>query len=44
MDILEHDRILVNLKPKCEPQLGRRGLYAGTGGDTDARSKNMSLL
>ncbi|TFY96997.1 DUF4910 domain-containing protein [Ramlibacter rhizophilus] len=33
-DVLEHDGRYVNLQPKCEPQLGRRGLYASTGGSS----------
>lgn len=32
IEILEHDDLYVNLNPKCEPQLGRRGLYASKGG------------
>jgi aminopeptidase-like protein len=27
LDVLENDRTYVNQNPKCEPQLGRRGLY-----------------
>jgi aminopeptidase-like protein len=30
-DILETNGSYVNLSPKCEPQLGRRGLYASVG-------------
>jgi aminopeptidase-like protein len=36
--VLEHDRRRQNLNPKCEPQLGRRGLYrpiGGQGADVD---------
>jgi aminopeptidase-like protein len=32
LDLLEADQRYVNLAPKGEPQLGRRGLYRGTGG------------
>jgi aminopeptidase-like protein len=32
IEILEHDNAYVNLYPKCEPQLGRRGLYDSKGG------------
>jgi aminopeptidase-like protein len=32
-DVLEHDRVYVNQNPKCEPQLGRRGLYREIGAD-----------
>ena len=31
LDTLERNRTYLNLKPKCEPQLGRRGLYSGPG-------------
>jgi aminopeptidase-like protein len=32
VEIIENDRRFVNLNPRCEPQLGRRGLYSVTGG------------
>ena len=32
LDVLEQDRTFVNLSPKGEPQLGKRGLYRATGG------------
>jgi aminopeptidase-like protein len=34
-DVLEGNRTYVNLSPKGEPQLGRRGLYRSLGGTTD---------
>ena len=43
VEILEHDRVFINLNPKCEPQLGRRGLYRNTGGTSPADFE-MSLL
>jgi aminopeptidase-like protein len=33
VDVLEHEARYLNLSPKCEPQLGRRGLYRATGGE-----------
>jgi aminopeptidase-like protein len=42
--IIEKDRIYVNLNPKCEPQLGRRGLYAAVGGHKDAPAQQMAML
>ena len=33
LDVLEHDRVYVNQSPRCEPQLGRRGLYREVGAD-----------
>ena len=44
IEILEHDRVLVNTRPKCEPALGKRGLYAGMGGDKTAAESNMAML
>ena len=32
VDVLEGDRRYLNLNPKCEPQLGKRGLYRQVGG------------
>ena len=43
IEILEHDRAYINLSPKCEPQLGRRGLYRNTGG-TSPKDFEMGLL
>jgi aminopeptidase-like protein len=43
-DVLEHDRTYVNLNPKCEPQLGKRGLYATMGGTTEGRARELALL
>jgi aminopeptidase-like protein len=43
VEVLEHDRVFINLNPKCEPQLGRRGLYGNTGG-TSPKDFEMSLL
>lgn len=44
LDILEGDRTMLNLSPKGEPQLGRRGLYSGYGAGKDAMEWNMSVL
>ena len=32
VEVIENDRRFQNLNPRCEPQLGRRGLYSVTGG------------
>jgi aminopeptidase-like protein len=42
--ILEGDALPRSTMPKCEPQLGRRGLYSSIGGDKDAPARNMALL
>jgi len=41
--LLERDRRCVNLSPKGEPQLGKRGLYRSTGG-TGVDARHMALL
>jgi aminopeptidase-like protein len=43
IEILEHDATYVNLNPKGEPQLGRRGLYKNKGGTSPADFE-MALL
>jgi len=43
VDVLEHDRVHVNLLPKGEPQLGKRGLYRGLGG-ADPGTQQLALL
>jgi aminopeptidase-like protein len=42
--ILESNRTYLNRMPKCEPQLGKRGLYQMIGGSSDAKSKEGALL
>ena len=44
VDVLEHNVRYVNLSPKCEPQLGRRGLYRSLGGEMDAASRELAML
>ena len=44
IDVLEHNRAYVNLNPKCEPQLGKRGLYSSVGASAGSRLKEMALL
>jgi len=44
LDILERDRKMLNLAPKGEPQLGRRGLYSGYGSGKEAMARNMAVL
>jgi aminopeptidase-like protein len=43
-DVLEHNGRYVNTNPKCEPQLGRRGLYRSLGGELDAASRELAML
>lgn len=44
LDTLEENRFYINTNPKCEPQLGRRGLLNGLGGQKDAGTFQMALL
>ncbi len=44
VEMVETDCRPRSVLPFCEPQLGRRGLYAPVGGDRDAPAKNMALL
>jgi aminopeptidase-like protein len=44
LQVLENNRIYLNLNPKCEPQLGKRGLYRLMGGDRETGFDQMSLL
>jgi aminopeptidase-like protein len=43
-DILEHNETYLNQNPKCEPQLGRRGLYRDVAGQQESKAFEMSLL
>jgi aminopeptidase-like protein len=44
IQIFEENCRYLNLKPKCEPQLGRRGLYRQTGGIKGETSNEMAIL
>ncbi len=44
IDVLENNRTYLNLNPKCEPQLGKRGLYGNVGATSEAKLKEMALL
>jgi aminopeptidase-like protein len=44
LEILESNRAYVNRYPKCEPQLGKRGLYQTLGGQTQNKLDQMALL
>jgi aminopeptidase-like protein len=43
-EVLEANRIYRNLNPKCEPQLGRRGLYSSIGGRQDTKALELAML
>jgi len=42
--LLENDRSYVNQNPRCEPQLGRRGLYRAMGGHRDEKLQETAML
>lgn len=42
--VLEGERVYVNQNSKCEPQLGKRGLYGKIGGTGGERTNQMALL
>jgi aminopeptidase-like protein len=44
LDVLESNRTYVNQNPKCEPQLGKRGLYGSVGGLANAAPDEMTML
>jgi aminopeptidase-like protein len=44
LEVLEGDLVYRNVNPKCEPQLGRRGLYAALGGHGASRQVEIALL
>jgi aminopeptidase-like protein len=43
-EVLDKNRKYLNQHPKCEPQLGKRGLYASTGGHSEGRTLELALL
>jgi aminopeptidase-like protein len=43
-EVLEGDLTYVNLSPKGEPQLGKRGLYGSVGGGSHAVASQMAML
>jgi aminopeptidase-like protein len=44
LSIIEHNRRYLNQNPKCEPQLGKRGLYTSVGGKSDDKSRELAML
>jgi aminopeptidase-like protein len=44
LHILENNKKYLNQNPKCEPQLGKRGLYGAIGGQTDTKMREMAML
>ncbi|MBD2078558.1 DUF4910 domain-containing protein [Leptolyngbya sp. FACHB-17] len=44
LSVLEHNKVYLNQNPKCEPQLGRRGLYRSIGGASGTGLNELALL
>ena len=44
VNVLEHNRTYVNLKPKCEPRLGKSGLYHAFGSMPDRQQLQRAIL
>jgi aminopeptidase-like protein len=44
LDVVESNGTFVNLNPKCEPMLGKRGLYRPIGGQTDSPPNELAML
>ena len=44
LQVLEQNETYVNLSPRCEPQLGKRGLYGSIGGASDKRLHELAML
>ena len=43
VSVIEQNRKYTNLSPKCEPQLGKRGLYHMLGGKIDKANQNDEI-
>lgn len=44
LQILERDRTYISLNPKCEPRLGKRGLYRAIGGQSEEALNELAIL
>jgi len=44
LGVLERNVTYLNLNPKCEPQLGRRGLYRDLGGHAESKTSELAML
>ena len=44
IEVIENNGRYLNLNPKCEPQLGKRGLYRAMGGLPDAGQRELAML
>jgi aminopeptidase-like protein len=44
LNTLEENKKYINQNPKCEPQLGRRGLYQHIGGHPESKNFQLAML
>jgi len=44
LNVLENNNKYINQNPKCEPQLGKRGLYQTIGGQKDRKIRELAML
>ena len=44
LGILENNKCYLNKNPKCEPQLGKRGLYRTMGGNVESKEAELAML
>jgi aminopeptidase-like protein len=44
LNVVENNVVCRSMLPRCEPQLGRRGLYRAMGQDKKSQAANMALL
>jgi aminopeptidase-like protein len=44
LEVLENNHSYLNTNPKCEPRLGKRGLYGGVGGTRHGAFDELGLL
>lgn len=44
IEVIETNKSFLNLNPKCEPQLGKRGLFKKVGGASKTKDFHMALL
>ena len=43
-NVVEKNKKYINQNPKCEPQLGKRGLYHHIGGHSDSKNFQLAML
>jgi aminopeptidase-like protein len=44
VNVLEGNKTYINQNQKCEPRLGKRGLYGAVGGQTHTKPNEIALL